>query len=381
MKKYDYLIVGAGLSGSVIARKLAENGKKCLIVERRNHLGGNIYDYKNEDGILIQKYGPHSFHSNIDEVIEFVTKYCGFNEYHIKCQVSMEGKVTPSPFNFKTIDQFYNKDYAEMLKNKLLSAYPNGKATVVELLENKDTDIKKYAQFLFDKDYSQYTSKQWGIEASEVDPSVLKRVPVLFSYNDCYFDDKFEGLPKGGFMSLINALLNHPNIDVLTNVDAFEHITFNNDKCLYDNKIYNIIFTGPVDELFNYKYGKLPYRSLKFELETLNTSSFQTSPIVAYPSHEYKFTRITEYTKLPYQDNSKTVIAREYPLQYVKGEQMEPYYPILTKDSKEQYDKYESLAKQYSNLTLLGRLAEFKYYNMDQVIDKALKTFDKIINN
>ena len=380
MSKYDYVIVGAGLSAAVIARCLADDGKKILILERRNHLGGNLYDFKNEDGIIVQKYGPHTFHTNNDRVIDFVTKYAVFKEYHLRCEVNIDGIITPSPFiyNFKTIDQFYDKDKAILLKNKLLNTYPLGKATVVELLESKDADIKEYANFLFEKDYSLYTSKQWGISPSEVDPSVLKRVPVEFSYKDWYFYDKFEGIPEGGFMVFINNLLNNPNIETKVGLDALKHISFKDDLVLFDNKVLNIIYTGEADELFGYKFGKLPYRSLRFEYEKHNKKNYQTSAIVAYPSHEYGFTRITEHTKLPYQENHKTIIVKEYPLPVDNSSKNEPYYPILTENSQNNYKNYKEHAANYKNLILLGRLAEFKYYNMDQCVLKALETYDLI---
>ena len=378
MFKYDYVIVGAGLSSAVIARSLADDDKKILILERRNHLGGNLYDSLNEDGIIVQKYGPHTFHTNNDRVIDFVTKYAKFKEYHLRCEVNIDGIITPSPFNFKTIDQFYEKDKATLLKEKLSTLYPQGKATVVELLESKDKDVSNYAKFLFEKDYSLYTSKQWGISPKEVDPSVLKRVPVEFSYKDWYFYDKFEGIPEGGFMVFINNLLDSPNIETKVNEDALKHISFKDDLVLFDNEIVNIIYTGEADELFGYKFGKLPYRSLRFEYEKHNKKDYQTSAIVAYPSHEYGFTRITEYTKLPYQENDKTIIVKEYPLSVDNNSKNEPYYPILTEDSQNNYKKYKEYAAKYKNLILLGRLAEFKYYNMDQCVLKALETYDLI---
>ena len=212
ISNYDFIVIGAGLTGSIIARKLAENSKRVLVVERRPFIGGNLFDYKNKDNITIQKYGPHTFHTNSDEVIEFVTKFSKFDEYHLKCEVNIDGIITPSPFNFKTIDQFYPKEQAGVLKAKLIDQFPDGKATVLELLNSKDADVLQYAQFLFEKDYSQYTSKQWGIPPDEVDPSVLKRVPVEFSYKDWYFYDKFEGIPHNGFTSFIENILSHPSM-------------------------------------------------------------------------------------------------------------------------------------------------------------------------
>ena len=297
----------------------------------------------------------------------------------MKCEAKLDDIVTPSPFNFKTIDQFYSKEEAVKLKDKLIKAYPLGHATVVELLESTDEDIKKYAQMLFDKDYSLYTSKQWGISPSEVDSSVLKRVPVEFSYYDRYFYDKFEGLPKGGFMKLINNLLDSPNIETIVNEDGLKHISFKDDKVMYDNEVTIVIFTGQVDELFKYKYDRLPYRSLRFEYERHNTNSYQTSAIVAYPSHDYGFTRITEYTKLPFQTSDKTVIAKEYPLLFDEKSNNEPYYPIPTVKSSEMYEKYKQEASKYNNLYLLGRLAEYKYYNMDQCVLNALNLADRLI--
>ena len=378
--KYDYVIIGAGLSAAVSARMLADAGYKILIVERRNHLGGNLFDEKNEDGILVQKYGPHTFHTNNDRVINFVTKYAEFEEYHLKCEVNIDGVITPSPFNFKTIDQFYDSNNAKKLKDKLNDAYPLGKATVLELLDSKDKDIKEYADFLFEKDYSLYTSKQWGISPNEVDPSVLKRVPVEFSYKDWYFYDKFEGIPKGGFMQFINNMLNSNNIETKTGINGLEHISFKNNKVLYDDEEVNVIFTGETDELFNYKFGRLPYRSLRFEYEKHNKKDYQTSAIVAYPSHDYGYTRITEYTKLPFQCFDTTIIAKEYPLSYNPNSNNEPYYPILTKDSQDKFNNYLNEANKYKNLTLLGRLAQFKYFNMDQCVLNAIETIERILN-
>lgn len=378
--KYDYVIIGAGLSACVSARLLANKGYKILIVERRNHLGGNLYDEKNKEGIIVQKYGPHTFHTNSDKVIEFVTKYADFEEYHLKCEVNIDGIITPSPFNFKTIDQFYEKRKATLLKKKLIKEYPEGKATVVDLLNSADSNIKEYGDFLFEKDYSLYTSKQWGISPNDVDPLVLKRVPVEFSYKDFYFYDKFEGIPKGGFMNLIDNLLNSNNIETKLGINGLEHLSFKNDKILYDEEEVNVIFTGETDELFDCKFGRLPYRSLRFEYEIYNQKDYQTSAIVAYPSHNYGYTRITEYTKLPYQDSNMTIIAKEYPLPYDLNINNEPYYPILTKDSQETFKRYVDEANKYSNLILLGRLAQFKYFNMDQCILNAIETIERIIN-
>lgn len=386
MLEYDVVIVGSGFSGSILARKLAEEqNKKVLVLDKRNHIAGNMYDFTDENGVRIQKYGPHTFHTNIDEVYNFITKYCKFDDYHLKCEAVIDGISTPSPFNYKTIDQFYNEEEALNLKRKLIEYFGKSQATVLEMLECNDEDIKNYARFLFEKDYSLYTAKQWGKKPEEIDPSILRRVPIIFSYRDTYFNDKYEGIPAGGFTRIFERMLNHPNITVELNVDALDRIRVDEDKKLvyYLGKSIPIIYTGAIDELFKYKYGNLPYRSLYFEYKKLNKKSYQNVAIVAHPGDD-KFTRITEYTKLPHQDvGEKTVIALEYSLEYDKDAEKgnEPYYPVLTEDSQKQYLKYLDYSTQFSNLTLCGRLADFKYYNMDLVIERALKVYEEIVKN
>lgn len=379
---YSYVIAGAGLSGSTFARCAAEKGKKVLVVERRNHIGGNLYDETDDSGILIQKYGPHIFHTNNESVYEFVSKYADWKPFKLCCEVELFGKFTPSPFNFKTIDQFYQPDKAKDLKERLKKAYPDrNTVTIVELIESQDPLIKEYAEFLFENDYSLYTAKQWGIKPEEVDVSVLKRVPVRMDYQEMYFTDKYECLPVGGFTAFIENLLNHPNIDVVygdvramikldaeAGVVAFDGIDVK-DGC-------KLVYTGPIDELFEHKMGALPYRSLKFEYEKINIDSYQNAPVVAYPQAE-GFTRITEYKKLPIQENRDfTIVAKEYPQRYDSTGTNEPYYPIPTKESDTLYKSYAAEASRYDNLILCGRLAEYRYYNMDQAIAAVLnKTF------
>ncbi len=371
----DVIIIGAGLSGSVIARKLAEDGKRILMIERRPTIGGNLFDERLDNGILVQRYGPHTFHANDPKVIEFVKRFATFEDYRLKCMALLDDTLTPSPFNFETIDQFYDKETGERLKGKLLQDYPDKKATVLELLQHKDDEIRGFAQLLFNKDYSLYTSKQWGIGPEEVDPSVLRRVPVEFSYRDEYFRDLFQGVPAGGFTGFIASMLDHPLIEVRVGIDALEHLKIEDDKILYDGIEATLIYSGEVDRLFGYCYGRLPYRSLRFEYEE-HEGSYQPVAIVAYPSHDYGFTRITEYTKLPYQESKKTIIVKEYSLMYDGTN--EPYYPIPTEASDKQYAQYEAKAKGIKNLLLLGRLAQFKYLNMDQAIARALDLYERM---
>lgn len=382
MYAYDYVVVGAGLSGGVLARMLAEeNDKKILIVERRNHVAGNTYDYLNDYGIKIQKYGPHVFHTNYKKVYDFITKFCEPINYSTKCEAIIDGVSTPSPFNFKTIDQFYDEKDAKKLKEKLVNYY-KGKSsvTVIELLESDDVDIKKYAEFLFEKDYRPYTAKQWNLKPEDIDPSVLKRVPIVLSYGETYFYDKYEFIPENGFSELYKKMIDHRNITIMLETDALEHITFNDNKVLYDGIDLPLIYTGAIDELFNYCYGILPYRSLYFRHKNIMKTSFQNAAIVAYPQVN-GYTRITEYTKMPFQENNVwTSIAYEYPVPYDKTSKVgnEPYYPVLTEDSIILYEKYAQYSKKYKNLILCGRLADFKYYNMDQVVLRALDLYNSL---
>ena len=286
----------------------------------------------------------------------------------------VNGKFTPTPFNFKTIDDYFIESEAADLKERIKKVFAGrDTATVLEVLNCSDEKISAYAQFLFDNDYSLYTAKQWGVTASEIDPSVLKRVPLRFSYDVGYFDDKYQVMPADTYTDFFKNLLNHPNIKVETGVEALEHLKIEGKEILIDGKAQNIpvIYTGALDELFGLSEGKLPYRSLRFEWKYENIDSKQDAPVVAYPQAE-GFTRITEYKKLPVQNVKGTTYAVEYPLTYNENGKMEPYYPVLTENSQNIYKKYLEKAKVVNNLYCAGRLADFKYYNMDQALERAL---------
>lgn len=377
----DAIVVGCGISGAVVARFLAEKkGKKVIIVDRRDHIAGNVYDFRDENSILIQQYGPHTFHTNKANVFEYMKRFSGWNEFCLTCMAQINGKFTPSPFNFRTIDDFYTPEKAEELKAHIRAKYGDTeKTTIVEMLSSDDPLIKKYADFLFDNDYSLYTAKQWGISPSEIDVSVLKRVPVLFSYKDGYFDDEFQAMPENGFTEFVSNIIRHENIEVRLNTEALDFLSVVNGKLLLNGEPTDktVIYTGAVDELLGCKYGVLPYRSLRFEYKTENTDSYQDAAVVAYPQAE-GFTRITEYTKLPEQSaNGKTVVALEYPQPYESGK-TEPYYPIPTEQSLTLYEQYRAELAQIPNLHLCGRLADFKYYNMDQALERALEVCDML---
>ncbi|BDF71436.1 UDP-galactopyranose mutase [Oscillospiraceae bacterium] len=376
----DVLIVGCGLSGAVIAQKMAERGKKVVIWERRNHIGGNMYDYVDDHDFLVQKYGPHTFHTKHKELYDYMCRYESWQDYKLTCGAAWSGKYTPTPFNFTTIDTFYPKEKADELKHKLRRAYAGrSTATVVEVLQSLDPDIRSYAEFLFENDYAPYTAKQWGVAPETIDPSVLKRVPLRFSYDEGYFDDPYQVMPEHSFTRFFENLLSHPNIEVELGVEALERLKVQGDKLILDGEeiTFPVIYTGALDELFDCVYGRLPYRSLRFEWKYTEKDSLQPAPVVAYPQ-ETGYTRITEYKKIPVQNGQGSSYAVEYPLPCREGEKLEPYYPVLTAESQEQYIKYKTLADQIPNLTLCGRLADFKYYNMDQALEQALKSANAI---
>ena len=379
-----YYVIGSGIVGCVIARELALAGAKVEVLERRNHIGGNVYDYKDEHGIQVHLYGPHIFHTKIDRVWEYVNKYCEFKDYNLVCGAVLDGKCVATAFDFQSVDTFF-PDEADIIKEHIKMVFGEQKsASVLDMLECEDEYVRKFAKFLYDKDYAPYTAKQWGISPDKVDRQIFKRVPILFSYGSKYFDDPYQAMPVKGYMELIENLLNHENITVKTGVEALEHINIKDDVIYFDGEKLSgsVIYTGPIDELFGCEFGKLPYRSLRFEWKYEDIESFQDMPVVAYPQAE-GYTRITEYKKLPVQDVKGTTYAVEYPLPYIKGESNEPYYPVLTDESKQLLEKYVELAGRVKNLICCGRLADFKYYNMDLAINRALEVADEIkgVNN
>lgn len=374
------LIVGCGLSGAVIARELAEKGYKVQILEKRNHIGGNMYDHVDEHGILVHNYGPHTFHTKKKELFDYMCKFSEWEEYHLTCGAEINGICTPTPFNYHTIDDFYTKEDALSLKREIEQTFPGqATATVVETLTCGNTTVEGYAQFLFDNDYSLYSAKQWGCKPSEIDPSILKRVPLRFNYDVGYFDDEYQVMPKVSFAHFFEKLLDHKNIEVCLNTDALEYLKIDGKNLYYmeDKVDYPVIYTGPLDELFQCCYGELPYRSLRFEWKYEEIDSFQDMPVVAYPQAP-DFVRIIEYKKLPVQNVNGTTYEVEYSLPYKAGEKNEPYYPLLTEESQSRYEQYKSLADSVNNLYLCGRLGNFKYYNMDQALEAALNVLNNI---
>lgn len=371
------LVIGCGITGSVIARYLAEEkGMQVTVWEKRNHIGGNLYDYTDAHGIRVHKYGPHIFHTKKKEIFDYVCRFSQWEPFQLICGAVIDGICTPTAFNFKTIDLFYAPKEAEHIKNRLKEKFGMHEAvSVIELMNSDDEVIRNYARFLFDKDYGPYTAKQWGIPLKDVDVSILGRVPVRLSYEEAYFSDEFQAMPKHGYTNFIANILDHENISVKLEMDALEHLKIENARLTADGKAVDrpVIYTGPLDELWKCFKGKLPYRSLRFEWHYDQADSFQQMPVVAYPQAE-GYTRITEYKKLPVQDVKGTSYAVEYPLPYSQEQKdAEPYYPVLTRQSKKLHEKYCAATDRVEHFYYCGRLADFQYYDMDQAIEHAFQ--------
>ncbi len=370
-------IFGAGPTGAVIARRYAEKGEKVIIYEVRDHIAGNLYDYISENGVIVHKYGPHIFQTSNKEVIEYVNKFSNWKEFRHKVNVVIKEKEVPLPINFKSIDILF--DNSEEIKEELKKIFPNQKeVSILDLKEKGSKIIEDFTNFIYENIFENYTTKMWGINPEDIDKNVLKRVPVKLSYDDGYFNDTMQAVPEEGYTKFISNIIDHPNIEVVLNAPK-DIIHFSNGELIVNNKKddHNLnIYTGPLDSLFNYEFGEIPYRSLKFEFE-VKKDIFNSRYVVNYPSHP-KMTRITDYGLLSQQDKNSfegTVISKEFPGQYDKnsGDFSEPYYPINNDKNNEIVSKYLDKVKDIKNLRVIGRLAEFKYKQMWQSIHDALE--------
>jgi len=384
MKKYDAIVIGSGFAGATVAERLAnELSKKVLVIEKRNHIGGNMYDYIDETGVITHKYGPHLFHTNLDEVYEYITKFGSWFNYEHKVLGKVKDKLVPIPFNLTSIEECFDEEKSEKIKSILTNEFGlEKKIPILELRKHHDKDINELAEFIYENVFLYYTMKQWGQTPDEIDPSVTNRVPVFISRDDRYFQDKYQIMPKGGYTKIFENMLNNDNINVRLSTDAKDVLKLENGKIYFEGEEYNglVFYTGAIDELFDYKYGELPYRTLSFDFETLNQEFYQPVGTVNYPTKEDKFTRITEYKHMTDDEikSDKTIIMREYPQAYQKDTGMIPYYPINNEDNDTLYNQYLEETKKYNNLYMLGRLAQYKYYNMDLIINDSLQLFEKI---
>ena len=374
------IIVGAGFSGATIARLFAESGKDVIVMDKRDTIGGNAYDCYNKNNILIQPYGPHIFHTNEKKVFEFLSRFTDWNKYEHRVLAAVrKDKFVPVPFNLTSLFMLYPKDKAERIKNILIDEIGlDKKVPILQLRKHENQEVKKFGDFVYKHIFYIYTMKQWGFKPEQLGAEVMNRVPVYVSYEDRYFTDEFQYMPKEGFIELIRNILCHPRIKLKLGTDANREITLGEDKIYYKEKELKgmLIYTGCVDELFEYKFGVLPYRSLKFKFETIKKSSYQQSAVVNYTT-SHKYTRITEFTKFTCPEQENTVIVKEYSKPFKKGKNI-PYYPIPIEKNIAHYELYKEHAKKYKNLYFLGRLANYKYINMDIAVKNAMELFDKI---
>lgn len=385
---YDSIVIGAGIAGSTAARQLAEKGnRKVLVIEKRDHIGGNCYDRLDEYGILVHEYGPHIFHTDMEDVFSYLSRFTEWNLYENGHQVvaDVNGKLIPVPFNLNTLHMVYDKDLADILEKKLLDCYGEGsRVAIMELRKNPDLQIQAIAQYVYENVFLKYTMKQWGQTPEEISPEVTGRVPVLVSYDNRYFQDKYQGVPLHGFTAMFERMLDHENITVLTGTDAANLLEFkdSNAEIWFEGRKFegSVIYTGELDQLYGLKYGRLPYRSLRFDFEHLDQEDFQNGHSVVNYTVSEDFTRITEFQYLTGQkDASCTTIVREYPFAYSGAEGEIPYYAIMNPENETLYQKYKKLAEHYPNLHLLGRLAEYRYYNIDAMTKKALELAETLL--
>lgn len=379
MKNKSITIVGTGFTGAYIGRNLAERGWNVRLLERRNHIGGQMFDKIDEEtGCLVHEYGPHIFHTDDEDIWEWLNKFTDFTPYKLKTQAFFETQQDwfVCSFGFHTVEQLFDEEKAEEIKSRLLKAYPGrDKVTIPELLESEDEMIQEFVNILWEEDYKPYTAKQWGIAPEDVDPDILKRVPVYMSHFDKIHNNKYEALPTDGYTVLFERILDHPNIHVELNVDAMDVISIKNNKVLYKGKEEMVLFTGAIDELFNYKHGELSYRSLKFEKE-VTPNDKDTKPgdpsVDLYPHEKYGYTRITNFGKLPIQNHlDYQISAKEYSYQFEVGTDLERYYPLNTPIDKVKHKKYLEEVEEIEGLYLSGRLADYKYYDMDKSLIAA----------
>jgi UDP-galactopyranose mutase len=358
---YDYLIVGAGFAGAVAAERLAAFGKRILIVDKRPHIGGNAYDEYDDEGVLIHKYGPHIFHTNSLEVFDYLSQFTTWRPYQHRVLASVDGQLLPIPINLDTINRLYGLSLTAF---ELETFFASKAEVTSELRTSEDVIVGKVGRELYEKFFRHYTRKQWGLDPSELDAQVTARVPVRTNRDDRYFTDKYQAMPQQGYTRMFQRMLSHPRIHIVLNADFAEMRQEFNYR--------EMIYTGPIDEYFQYQYGRLPYRSLEFRFESLKKPVHQSGAVINYPN-EYPYTRVTEFKYLTGQEHAWTSLVYEYPR--AEGE---PYYPVPRPENALLYKQYEALADSVSDVHFVGRLATYKYYNMDQVVAQSLSLCTKL---
>ena len=386
-QRYDCLIVGAGMAGAVAARELAEQGgQKVLVLERRNHVGGNMYDRFDERGVLIHQYGPHIFHTNSKRVFDYLSRFTRWRLYEHQVVANIpdgEGRLEyPVPFNLVSLRTAFPPEQAEKLEEKLVAAYGREKkVTILQLRQAPDPELAALADYVYDHVFVRYTMKQWGQTPEEIDPATTARVPVFLSEDCRYFQDEYQGMPLEGYTPLFLSLMDHPNITVELNTDAGQRLRLEGERVLLDGEAFSgtVIYTGAADELFACRYGRLPYRTLDFAFESYPVDFWQSHGTVNY-TVDRDYTRITEFKYLTGQDlPGVTTIMKEYSRAYTGAAGEVPYYAVINGESNALYARYKALADRIPNFHLLGRLAEYKYYNMDAIAARALELCDSLL--
>jgi UDP-galactopyranose mutase len=359
---FDYLVVGAGFAGATVAERLASvDGKQVLICDKRPHIGGNAYDHYDEAGILVHKYGPHIFHTNSKDVYEYLSQFTAWRPYEHRVLASVDGQLLPIPINLDTINRMYRTNYTSL---QLEEFFHSVAEKVERIATSEDVIVAKVGRELYEKFFRNYTRKQWGLDPSELDATVTARVPVRTNRDDRYFTDTYQVMPLHGYTRMFERMLSHPNIKILLNADYREV------RRMIPHA--GVIYTGPIDEYFDFRFGKLPYRSLDFKFETSNVAQAQVAPVINYPN-EHAYTRVTEFKYLTGQEHARTTVVYEY----AKADG-DPYYPIPRPANAALYKKYQDLAAASPGVHFVGRLGTYKYYNMDQVVAQALTLHAKL---
>lgn len=372
MPENTNLVVGAGITGAIIAQNIAKNlDEKVLIIDKKEHVAGNCFDSKDENGITVHKYGSHIFHTNNAKVWNYLKRFADFNTYMHRVYAVIDGIETTIPFNFNTLYDVFPKSMAEKFEEKLLENFEyNTKVPILEFQKYNDKDLNFLANYIYNKVFLNYTIKQWGLNPERIDSTVTARVPVLISKDNRYFQDRFQGIPLNGYTAMIKNIINHPNIEVRTSTDFRE---------IKSSSFKRIFYTGSIDEFFDYKLGMLPYRSVSFKFEEFDRPYYQKNSVVNYPDN-YDFTRIHEYKYYLDEKSEKTVIAKEYSADFKLGVN-ERYYPVVNSKTTDLYNEYKFLAREHENVYFLGRLGDYKYYDMDKAAARAIECFDEIFEN
>jgi UDP-galactopyranose mutase len=367
MTRYKNLIVGAGISGAVLARKIVEEqNEPVVVIDAKPHIGGNCFD-EQQDGIMVHRYGTHIFHTNHKDVWDFLSRFTKWYPYQHKVRGLIDGQIVPIPFNLNSLHQVFPKNLADKMESRLIEHFGfNKKVPILELRKTGDKDLEFLAEYVYQKIFFEYTLKQWGLTPDEIDSGITGRVPVAISRDDRYFQDKYQGIPLDGYTAMIERILDHPNISV--KLDTLYRKSMMAERLFY---------TGPIDEFFDYKFGELPYRSIRLDFVKFNKPLFQEAAVVNYPCN-YDWTRIGEYKWFLDDQTESTVVSFEYPETFELGKN-ERYYPFVGEANEKLYNRYLVMSQNMPNVHFLGRLGDYKYYNMDKAVARALELAAQVI--